>query len=569
MSLRNKVALVIFLASLSSLLVLTAAHMIYHIAHIRTSLKNEIETIATMIARSSRSSLEFNDPVSAGDILATFCNDERIVFSAIYRSNGTILGSMGKPVEKSQNKGLLTRILGGGFLNKKVPVFSHGKKIGEVEVHGNLAMVEQRIKSEMHIVGTVAIVSLLIATLFSMPLEKIITRPILMLASTVQKIAESRDYSIRATKTSDDEIGSLVDSFNAMISTIEERTFALRQSEQSYRELVEHQQEGLGVVDLDECFVFANPAAHEIFGVPQGELTGRSLREFVDDKNFDLIRKQTAIRPTCGRTTYELEIIRPDGKRRVILVTASPRFDSQGNFKGTFGVFRDITDRKIAEEKLRQSLEEKEVLLREIHHRVKNNLQMVSSMLYLQSRGLADSAALEILKESQGRIRSMALIHETLYRSGNLARVNMSQYISSLVSSLWASYDSAGRLVSIETHVADVDLSIDTAIPCGLVVNELLTNSIKHGFDSTGGKIRVELSKLSDSEYELIVEDNGVGLPPGLDIDRCSTLGLRLVKSLVEQMQGTLKISNIGGAQFRVRFADQTKGGRVLCQISG
>lgn len=567
LSIKSKLALAIFMTSLCCLLVLTIPHVVYHISEIRSDLREELQMVASIVVRNSVAAIEFNDPISATEILSAISDNKKIAYAAIYRSDGRILASVGAQGQTGKVPRVISRFFGNDLLEKRVPVVSKGKRIGEVHICGNPTTAYARIKSDLHIVSNVLILAFLIAALLAIRLGRLISEPIMALVSTAKSIAEGRDYSIRAERVSDDEVGKLVDAFNSMIATIEERTLALRQSEERYRELVENQQEGLGVVDLDECFVFANPAAHEIFGVPQGQLVGRCLRDFVDDKNFEIVRAQTALRPTCKKTTYELEIIRPDGQSRTILLTAGPRFDSNGKFIGTFGVFRDITDRKLAEERLKQSLEEKEVLLREIHHRVKNNLQIVSSMLYLQSRGLADGGALEILNESQARIKSMALIHETLYRSQNLCRVNMAEYIRNLVSSLWATYDSAGRLASIQTDIGDIDLSIDTAIPCGLIVNELLTNSIKHAFDSGGGKIRVELSRIGGSEYELVIEDDGVGLPQDFDIDRCSTLGLRLVKALVQQIEGKLEIRSVGGAQFRVRFADQTAGGRVPCPV--
>jgi len=215
----------------------------------------------------------------------------------------------------------------------------------------------------------------------------------------------------------------------------------------------------------------------------------------------------------------------------------------------------EITDRKAAEEKLKASLEEKEVLLREIHHRVKNNLQIVSSLLYLQSKSATDEAAIEAFKESQNRIKSMALLHEKLYRSSNMAKIDFAEYIKNLVSYLHQSYGASSRKIELKINIDNVLLGIDTAIPCGLIISELVSNSLKHAFpEGASGEIRVELHSVEDNGFKMIISDNGIGLKKDSDSRAGSTLGLQLVNALVKQIDGSLKLDSSHGTTFEIDF---------------
>ncbi len=217
----------------------------------------------------------------------------------------------------------------------------------------------------------------------------------------------------------------------------------------------------------------------------------------------------------------------------------------------------EIAERKIVEEALNKSLKEKDVLLKEIHHRVKNNLQIVSSLLSLQSQYIDDPDSVEIFTESQSRIKSMALIHEKLYQTGDLTRINLSEYTDKLVSDLFRSYSVNTYLVKYEVESKDILLDINTAIPCGLIINELVTNSIKHAFPhQRSGKIRIEIER-QDHAFLLKVADDGVGLPENLDVKNAKTLGLQLVTNLTRQLDGVIKLDRKGGTCFEIKFKEQ------------
>jgi two-component sensor histidine kinase len=208
-----------------------------------------------------------------------------------------------------------------------------------------------------------------------------------------------------------------------------------------------------------------------------------------------------------------------------------------------------------AKDKIKASLNEKELLLRELHHRVKNNLQIILSLINLQSNSIKDQQDLEIFRESQSRVKSLAIIHEKLYQSADFASINFKEYIQSLVSYLLSYYSTTNITVDVDVE-KDTILNMDTAVPCGLIINELVTNSIKFAFPGgKPGKIYIQL-KPDDGSLILIIGDNGIGLPDGTDFENSQKLGLQLVKTLTDQLEGTIQYNGENGAEFEIKFKE-------------
>lgn len=230
--------------------------------------------------------------------------------------------------------------------------------------------------------------------------------------------------------------------------------------------------------------------------------------------------------------------------------------DSKGIPLQTVGTAADITERKKAEEKIKASLREKEVLLQEIHHRVKNNLQVISSLLKLQSEYIKDKQAFQMFKESQDRVKSMALVHEKLYLSKDLMNIDFKDYIQDLTYKLFRSYGVDPSKIALRMDVKDISLRIDTAIPCGLIINELIPNSLKYAFPpGRDGEIKVALRYIDKNEIELKVKDNGVGLPEDFDFRKTKSLGLHLVTIVAEdQLDGRIKLNRVKGTEFKITF---------------
>jgi hypothetical protein len=254
---------------------------------------------------------------------------------------------------------------------------------------------------------------------------------------------------------------------------------------------------------------------------------------------------------------YEIELRRMDGTQITISTNSHFIYDEKGNVSGVEGVFRDISDHKRADRVLQGSLREKEILLKEIHHRVKNNLQTISSLLYLQSLSTENAEQLSAIQDARARVTSMGLIHQKLYQSADIATIPFMDYIRSLIDFLSESYGIDRNRIRIEIDVQPPDLSldIDTGIPCSLMINELVTNALKYAFrDRACGLIRIRISRDSQQKYTLSVSDDGIGMPADFDPGTGKTLGMKLVGGLVNQLDGTLEIARNPGTTVKVRF---------------
>jgi len=231
----------------------------------------------------------------------------------------------------------------------------------------------------------------------------------------------------------------------------------------------------------------------------------------------------------------------------------NPIFDTEGHVAEISLVAHDVTEKKKTDLEVSESLKEKKILLKEIHHRVKNNLQVISSILNLQSSFIQDEKTLSILQESRNRIRSMAIIHENLYRTEDFSSINFSNYLHNLTTNLIASY----RIqvdVKLEADLQEIDMVLDQAIPCGLLVNELITNSLKYAWKAEEvGTISLDL-KEEGGQIILFIGDDGVGLPMEFEEMNTDTLGLQLVLTLVEQLDGELSVENKNGTKYLIKF---------------
>ena len=229
--------------------------------------------------------------------------------------------------------------------------------------------------------------------------------------------------------------------------------------------------------------------------------------------------------------------------------------DRDGHVIEMLGTIQDITEQKLTELALRTSLEEKEALLKEVHHRVKNNLQIVTSLLSLQARREEQESAKAALRDMQSRVRAMALLHEALYRSPSLAQVDFGPYVQNLCEQLARSYQRNAQPIHLQVDVADLKLDLERAVPCGLIISELVTNACKHAFpDGRAPEVRVTSRNLDAGEVEFGVADNGVGFPAAFEIGQGNSLGLQLVTRLSAQLGGHWRVQKSAGADIRIRL---------------
>jgi PAS domain S-box-containing protein len=332
---------------------------------------------------------------------------------------------------------------------------------------------------------------------------------------------------------------------------------ALRESEEKFRSLFENTVIGIYRTTPDGCILMANPALVRMLGFDSfEELAQKNLEESGFEPEYPRSLFKERIETDGNVIGLESVWIRKDGTPLYIRENARAIRDHAGNTIYYEGTVEDITESKKAEEQIKQSLQEKEILLQEIHHRVKNNLQVISSLLNLQSAYVDDSQYREMFNESQNRIRSMALIHERLYQSENLADIDFRSYIKKLVRGLFRSYEVGADKVALAVDVGDVSLGVNAAIPCGLIINELVSNCLKHAFPDKKGSVKIIL-RSTNGDYQLVVKDNGIGIPEGIDFRNTETLGLRLVTILAEsQLNGEIDLIRDKGTEFRITFKD-------------
>jgi PAS domain S-box-containing protein len=313
------------------------------------------------------------------------------------------------------------------------------------------------------------------------------------------------------------------------------------------------------VVDGEGQIVQANAQAEKLFGYSRQELIGRQVETLIPNRfrARHLGHRESYLREPRARpmgADLELSARRRDGSEFPVDIMLSPV--TAGEDRLVLGVVRDVTERKRAEAQAREVVR-RDALLKEIHHRVKNNLQVISSLLYLQSIRVSDPEVQQMLVESQSRVRSIALIHEKLYRSEDLQKLDLGEYVGDLLANLVYTYGVDQEAVAVHVDIAGVHLGIDTAIPCGLIINELVSNAFKHAFPSGGrGSVWVEVRPAAAHGYDLTVRDDGAGLPPGLDWRRAKSLGLQLVNDLTKQLDGTIEVECRGGTTVRIRFSE-------------
>jgi PAS domain S-box-containing protein len=325
-----------------------------------------------------------------------------------------------------------------------------------------------------------------------------------------------------------------------------------------FQQAVEAVPNAVMVVNRNSQIVMINGQAERVFGYVKTEILGCSIGQLVTERvrgHKPVLPSRFLVIPWSGPMTpgHELHALHKDGHEFPVEIGRSPIETNDGPMV-ILGIV-DSSERGQEAARFRAAVKAKDVLLGEIHHRVKNNLQIVSSLLDLQAARVSDQATRDLLRDSQNRIHSMALIHQTLYGSKDLETVDFAQFSETLLSVLVRSYGIEPDRITVRVDVEPVDLPIDLAVPCGLVLNELITNAIKHAFPNRGrGEIRIALSRQPGDEVLLSVSDNGIGLPDHMDTSRVETIGLQLVELLATQLDGEISIHRSGPTQFSLRF---------------
>jgi PAS domain S-box-containing protein len=410
-------------------------------------------------------------------------------------------------------------------------------------------------------------------------LQKHILSRLVGLNDRIAQIAQSNDSEARLPVVGSDEISQLGATINEMLAAIEFSRRSLREGQERHRAVVEQLAEGILLIDVTtRCVTEANAAIQRLLGYGEEEIVRlplhalllRSARAEMDEQIENLLFDG-------GHLTNERQYVRKDGS--LVFVQATVTVIAHGGRNAICLLLHDISERKrtqaalqLAHEKLEQrvaertvelsranslltaSLKEKEVLLKEIHHRVKNNLQVISSLLNLQASFIHDKEVLTIFIESRNRVRSMALVHEKLYQSKDLARIDFADYIRALTIGLLSSFAGKTSSVRVSVEIDGIMLGVDSAVPCGLIVNELVSNSFKYAFpEGRRGEICVAMEQ-SQERLRLTVSDDGIGFPGKINFRNTESLGLQLVNTLTEQLEGEIELKNGRGTIFAICF---------------
>ncbi len=464
---QKKLRLVIMLTSAAVLLLACVSISAHALLSAYSQLTHELESKADIIGINSAPALVFGDPEAARETLSALAIDPRVQGARLFDASGQLLAEYRD--SDAETRSFHNFLTPGVYSENGVrivsrPIFSHNKWVGTIVVSADHGHALQALQRYGVIAGLIFLASVLVAFGLSRFLERLISGPLLHLTEVAVQVSSTGDYSVRATNDSQDELGMLAGSFNAMLSQIQEREATLR------------------------------------------NLTDR-LEDGVHER------------------TEELE--------------------------------REVEVRTRTEHRLRASLVEKDVLLNEIHHRVKNNIQVITSLLNMQADHAKNADTRQALTTSQDRLRSIALVHEMFYHSEDLARVDLVSYLNSTTSYLLSAYGADPKKVDVRVDCSPMSVTIDTAIPLGLITNELTSNALKHAFpEQRRGTIRISL-KENCSSVQLVVADNGVGIPKQMQWNQPKTLGLQLVHSLTGQIKGAIELEQEEGTCVTLSLPNQ------------
>ena len=386
-------------------------------------------------------------------------------------------------------------------------------------------------------------------------------------------LQERRSDYLESTELSKEEMHSLIYELQVHQIELEMQNDELRrlhdeieESRNTYSHLYDFAPVGYFTVKKKGMIEQINLTGAALLGLDRQSLIGKPLTDFIareDQDTFYLHHLQML--KTNGNHTCEIKMMKFDktpfyAQLESIAVRSEDKNDSKLRTAIT-----DITDRKMLDQQLQASLKEKEVLLQEVHHRVKNNMQVIISMINLQCAKIQDNQICNELNKTVDRINSMALVHNQLYKSKDFLKVDINQYLNNIAENLFVSRGVDTARISLKIGKNDIALGLDSAISCGLIINELITNSLKYAFpENRKGEIRLEFVHLDDGQLEMRVSDDGVGVPMNFDFQDSDTLGVQIVKDIAEhQLGGTVKLDNTQGSKFFIRFKERTDQGVI------
>ncbi len=570
-SLRTKISAVTTLTIIVVALMLGALNtynQLNHIGRFEERFLRDSARSASAISHAIMPHLVSNDFVAMNNLVAFYSKRSDRLYVLVVDNNSRILadseeGKIGGtfqslPAYKTEKigQGTIRRFMrsGKGAVEVSYPVKAGDLIVGNIVMGLNMDWMEEEtgvIKKTMMASTGIALVVIFLGILLTSALADRISRPIRLLTQAAEKVGGG-DYSQRINVKSNDEVGLLADTFDAMLGQL--RNARMHLVEKDYLDsILATMRDALIVADPEGRIEMVNKATLNLLGYREDELVTRQLRTIISDAQPGERGIEDLIGQGLIGDDVEISLLSRDGRKIPVLLSGAV-LENEGKVMRIVCVAKDISERNRAEDQIRASLREKEILLKEVHHRVKNNLQVVASMLNLQSRYLEDRKAKAMFEDSQRRIESMSLIHEKLYRSKDLARIDFREYIDDLMGSVTALNGGSGRL-KIREDIGEVALDVNKGIPCGLIINELVSNALRHAFpDGRKGIIEVGMHSDISGRISLVVSDNGTGFPEHIDFRNTQSLGMQLVTSLVSQLDGTIELDKSEGTAFTITF---------------
>jgi len=432
------------------------------------------------------------------------------------------------------------------FRDNLLPLVDELRYQSQGNLNEEISSLNAQLSDASFLLFIATVVAFLVSIFLAYLLYRSIAYPLKDLALAAQDIG-SGNLEQRIEVKSKDEVGNLAEEFNRMAENLSKTTV----SRNFMDDIIESMADSLIVTDDEGTIQRVNSSTVKMLGYDEDELEGKPLSFIFAEKD----EISNYLKSETGLEHYEAHYLKENGDTIPVSLSLGSIHNSNGNRQGMVCLANDISQRKEAEEQITKSLKEKEILLAEIHHRVKNNLAVISGLLQMQIWETKDEIAETALKDSQLRVQSIALVHEKLYQSESLSFIQFDRYIRDLLQAISSTYMDTHGSIEIVTDLEDIGLNINQAIPCSLLLNELIVNAFKHAFedDAKSGNIFVNIHKQEDTVC-MQVKDDGIGFPEDFDLENASSLGMTLINTLIQQLQGEISVKNEDGAIFEVTF---------------
>jgi len=514
--------------------------------------QEKLRALMDVVAIQESSTLIFDNKLAAQEALHTLLEAiPAIQEVAIVRQNGDIFARYIRTTPASNIEIFFQFTLA-------TPIQKDGRRLGILFIHAHPVSMVKKIAMQAFGGMMIIILSVAFTVLIFSHIADTIVEPLGRMMTAAAKLGNG-ELGQRVAVYSKDEAGMLAIAFNEMAANLERTTVSRDYTENIIRSMMG----ALVVLDPEGIIKGINKATLGLLGYDEHELIGHSYGIIFNEENNDtsqVFRKHGLgeLMDKDSVASIATNLVHKDGSDIPILLSGSVMRDNRGKVNGIVCVATDITERKQTEEKVRQSLAEKELLLRELHHRVKNNMQVIISLLALEARNTESESLERSLLECQNRVRAMGLVHERLYCSTDLTNVDLHEYVRNVLKELRVALGTDQRNIQVHMDLDPVSLTIDQAVPCGLLINELITNALKHAFPAGHhGTLTITLRQRDHGLVDIRIADDGIGAIDDFDLKPSKTLGLRLVSSLIRQLQGNIEVNRHHGTCFDISFKKQ------------